>query len=159
MLSPGRRSLPPRSCPADDMLYSERFPAGAGGRLSLGEEGAALVYVIGGIVGAAAVVWALVALAWASSVSRHTPELRESIRQIRYGWKCPKCGRIHAPICKVNKCGGPLVWVQRGASIKCSRCHRRFIPHPFLFKLTPRPRRMWCSSCKSIGLITDWKLS
>jgi len=117
------------------------------------------VYVIGGIVGAAVVLWGLVSLAWASSAARHTPELRESIRQIRYGWKCPKCGRVHAPNCKVNKCGGPLVWVQRGASIKCARCHRRFIPHPFLFRLTPRPRRMWCNACKSIRLITDWKLS
>jgi hypothetical protein len=116
------------------------------------------MYLVGGIVAAAVVLWLLVALGWASSISRHAPELRESTHQVRYGWKCPKCGRIHAPTCKASRCGGALVWVQRGATIKCARCHRRFIPHPFLFRLTPCRRPMWCGACKSVSMIADWKL-
>lgn len=116
------------------------------------------MYIVLGIALAVVTLWVLLALAWASSVARHTPELRDSVRQIRYGWNCPKCGRTHAPSCRINNCGGPLVWVQRGTSIKCARCHRRFIPHPLLFRLTPRPRRMWCGSCKSVSLVTNWKL-
>lgn len=116
------------------------------------------MYVAGGIAAAAVILWALLALAWASSVSRHRPELRESTQQVRYGWECPKCGRTHAPNCKASRCGGPLVWVQRGATIKCARCHRRFIPHPFLFRMIPRARPMWCGGCKSINIIRNWKL-
>lgn len=116
------------------------------------------MYLVGGLVGAAAVLWILLALAWASSVARHTPELRDSVQQVRYGWKCPRCGRTHTPVCRVSKCGGPLVWVQRSTTIKCARCHRRFIAHPFLFRRTPRARRMWCRACNAISLITDWKV-
>jgi DNA-directed RNA polymerase subunit RPC12/RpoP len=114
------------------------------------------MYVVGGIIGGAALLWTLAALAWSSSVARHDPELRASTRQVRYGWRCPKCGQNHTPTCKVGKCRGPLVWVQRETTIKCARCHRRFIPHPFLFRMTPRPRRMFCTSCRSLSLITNW---
>ncbi len=116
------------------------------------------MYVVLGLVLAAALLWVLLALSWASSVARHTPELREAPQQVRYGWRCPQCGKTYTPTCKVNKCGGALVWVQKGTTIKCARCHRRFIAHPFLFKTTPRPRRMWCGACKKIGLITEWKV-
>jgi hypothetical protein len=117
------------------------------------------VHILGGVIVAAAVVWVLLALGWASSVSRHTPELRDSVIQVRYGWKCPKCGRSHAPSCRVNKCGGPLVWVQRGTSIKCARCHRRFVAHPLLFSQTPKPWLKWCNGCKRISLIREWKVA
>ncbi len=117
------------------------------------------MYIVGGVIAGGVLLWVVLALGWASSVARHNPELRDSVQQVRYGWKCPKCGRVHTPSCKVGKCGGALVWVQRGTSIKCARCHRRFIPHPLLFSLTPRPRPMWCGACKSISLITNWKVS
>ena len=102
---------------------------------------------------AAAALWIVVGLSWAASVARHTPELRESTQQVRYGWRCPKCGKTHSPTCKADRCGGPLVWVQKGASIKCARCHRRFIAHPLLFRRTPRSRPMWCSGCKKFVFI------
>jgi len=117
------------------------------------------VYILGGVAAVLLVGWVLLALAWTSSVSQHTPELRETAQQVRYGWKCPKCGRAHAPTCKINKCGGPLVWVQRGKTIKCARCHRRLVPHPFLFSLVPKPRLMWCGSCRRVSLIREWKVA
>jgi uncharacterized CHY-type Zn-finger protein len=116
------------------------------------------VYIVFAMVLVAAVLWIVLALGWASSVARHSPELRDSVQQIRYGWRCPRCGKTYTPGCKINKCGGPLVWVQRATTIKCARCHRRFIPHPFLFKLTPRARRMWCGGCRKISVIRDWKI-
>jgi len=116
------------------------------------------MHVLLAVVVAVAVLWVLLALGWASSVARHTPELRDSAQQIRYGWRCPRCGKTHTPNCKANNCGGPLVWVQRGTTIKCARCHRRFIAHPLLFSLAPRPRPMWCNGCKKISLIRDWKI-
>jgi len=116
------------------------------------------MYILLAVVVVMAAVWLLLALGWASSVARHTPELRDSAQQIRYGWRCPRCGKTHTPNCKVNNCGGPLVWVQRGTSIKCARCHRRFIAHPLLFRLTPCARPMWCNGCKKVSLIRDWKI-
>jgi hypothetical protein len=116
------------------------------------------MYVFAGMLAGLVLLWALAGLAWSSSVARHSPELRESTLQVRYGWKCPKCGRTHTPTCKSGNCGGPLVWVQRHSTIKCGRCHRRFIPHPFLFRTVPRPRRMFCSSCRSLNVITHWQV-
>jgi len=120
--------------------------------------GAALGYYVGGALGALLLLWYTVAMAWASSVARHQPELRESAQQVRYGWRCPRCGRTYSPSCKVDKCGGPLVWVQRGTRIKCARCHRCFIAHPMLFRQTPRARRMWCRQCNWVGVVKDWKI-
>jgi len=117
------------------------------------------IYLLSGAVGLALILWYAVAMAWAASVSKHRPDLRGSVKQTRYGWRCPRCGRVHAPACTVGNCGGPLVWTQQQTRIKCSRCHRYFIPHPMLFRQTPRPRRMWCGQCKSVVLVKDWKLS
>ncbi len=117
-----------------------------------------MVYVLAGaaLVGA---LWYLVAMAWASSVSKQSLELREQVIQTRYGWRCPRCGHTEAPSCRVNNCGGPLVWVQRGTRIKCARCHRYFVAHPMLFRQTPRPRRQRCPQCGWVGVVTDWKVS
>lgn len=104
------------------------------------------------------VVWYLVGKAWAASVAKHRPVLHESAQQVRYGWRCPKCGHTEAPSCRVNNCGGPLVWVQRQTRIKCARCHRYLIAHPMLFRQTPRPRRVRCRQCRRWGLVRDWKL-
>lgn len=116
------------------------------------------MYVVFGLVIFAAVVWILLALSWAASVARHKPDLHNSGTQVRYGWKCPRCGKTHAPTCKAGNCGGPLVWVQRESSIKCARCHRRFIAHPLLFRRTPRTRIRWCDGCRSLSVISNWKL-
>ncbi len=97
-------------------------------------------YVLGGVV-AAAGLWYAVASVWASSVAKHNPDLREGAGEIRYGWRCPRCGRVEAPMCKINKCGGPLVWVQRGARIKCARCHRNYVFSPMFFRQTPAAAR------------------
>lgn len=115
-------------------------------------------YYVGGALGAALLLWYAAATAWASSVARHQPELRESARQVRYGWRCPRCGRTHTPSCKADKCGGPLVWVQRGTRIKCARCHRYFIAHPMLFRQAPRPRPMWCRQCMWVGVVRSWRI-
>jgi hypothetical protein len=123
------------------------------------EARAVLIYVIGGVVGAVLLGWYAVATAWASSVAKHQPDLGGSAPQVRYGWCCARCSRVHVPVCKASKCGGPLVWVQRGTRIKCARCHRYFIAHPMLFRQTPRPRRMWCRYCKTTGVVRDWKVS
>lgn len=116
------------------------------------------MYYVLGFVFTGVVLWVVVAMAWASSISQHNPDLREGAGQIRYGWRCPKCGRMEAPSCEVNKCGGPLVWVQRNTKIKCSRCHRNFIAHPLLFRETPRPRTMHCRQCNWSGKIADFRL-
>ncbi len=117
-----------------------------------------MVYVLAGVA-LAGLLWYGLATAWASSVAKQSMELREQVVQVRYGWRCPRCGHVEAPSCKVNNCGGPLVWVQRGTRIKCARCHRYFIPHPMLFRQTPRPRRMRCPQCGWRGVVTDWKVS
>ena len=117
-----------------------------------------LGYLIGGGVGLALLLWYGAAMVWAASVSTHQPELHESVQGARYGWKCPRCGRTQAPACKVKRCGGPLVWVQRGSRIKCARCHRQLVAHPMLFRRTPRPRRMWCSRCRRLVVVRDWKI-
>ncbi len=117
-----------------------------------------LTYVVSGAVGLALVLWYAAAMTWAASVSKHRPELRDTVQRTRYGWKCPRCGRTHAPSCRVKGCGGPLVWVQHETRIKCARCHRYLIAHPMLFRQTPRPRRVWCAQCKSLVLIRDWKI-
>jgi hypothetical protein len=116
------------------------------------------VYIVFVLVILAAVAWIGLALSWAASVARHRPDLHDSGQQQRYGWKCPRCGKTHAPTCRVKGCGGPLVWVQRDTAIKCARCHRRFVAHPFLFRMTPRPRQMWCDGCRGLSKITDWKI-
>jgi DNA-directed RNA polymerase subunit RPC12/RpoP len=103
--------------------------------------------------------WYLVAQAWAASVAKHRPELHEAIQRSRYGWRCPNCGQVEAPACQVNNCGGPLVWVQGETRIKCSRCHRYLIPHPMLFRQTPRPRRRRCPRCGWRGKVREWKVS
>ena len=112
------------------------------------------------LAGAAVAVvgWYAVARMWAASVAKHRPELHEGVQRYRYGWRCPQCGNMEAPACKVNNCGGPLVWVQRNARIKCSRCHRYFIPHPMLFRQTPRPRRVRCRKCGWRGVVKDWRI-
>ena len=115
------------------------------------------LYVVGGAAGAL-VTWYAVASAWAASIAKHRPELRQTVLQVRYGWQCGRCGHTHTPVCKAGNCGGPLVWVQNGTRIKCARCHRYFIPHPMLFRQTPRPRRMLCTRCKWIGTIKEWKV-
>lgn len=109
-------------------------------------------------VGIVLLIWYALGMAWASSVSLHRPELHESVQQTRFGWRCPKCGHTEAPACRVRNCGGPLVWVQRGTRIKCARCHRYFIPHPMLFRQTPRPRRVRCPQCSWKGVIADWRV-
>jgi DNA-directed RNA polymerase subunit RPC12/RpoP len=114
------------------------------------------IYGLGGAVGLA-LLWYALAMAWASSVSKHQPQLHESVQR-RYGWRCARCGRVSAPSCRVGNCGGPLVWVQRETRIKCARCHRYFIAHPMLFRQRPRARRMWCRQCKSVVLVKDWKI-
>jgi len=114
------------------------------------------VIAVGGVL---ALLWYLAAAAWASSVARHRPELHEGVQRTRYGWRCPKCGDISAPACKVNNCGGPLVWSQRDTRIKCTRCHRYFIAHPMLFRQIPRPRRTRCRHCGWIGVVREWKVS
>jgi len=114
-------------------------------------------YVLGFTAGGLA-VWYAIAAAWASSVSKHNPDLREGAGQLRYGWRCPRCGNMEAPACSVNRCGGPLVWVQRNTRIKCARCHRSFVPHPMLFRVTPRARFKHCRKCGWRGKITDFKL-
>jgi len=116
------------------------------------------VYLLAGI-GLVVLLWYLAAMAWAASVAKHQPELRDQLVQVRFGWRCPRCGRLEAPSCKVGKCGGPLVWVQRGTRIKCSRCHRYFIPHPMLFRQTPRPGRRRCRQCGWSGVVKDWTVS
>ena len=116
-----------------------------------------LGYLIGGAVGVVA-FWCVVAAAWASSVRTHNPDLREGAGQILYGWRCPQCGRMEAPSCTVNKCGGPLVWVARNTKIHCSRCHKGFVAHPMLFRETPRPRKMHCRQCGWAGVVADWRL-
>jgi DNA-directed RNA polymerase subunit RPC12/RpoP len=116
------------------------------------------VYVVLGLVLVAAVLWIVLGVAWASSVASHMPELRDGAQQVRYGWRCPRCGKTHTPNCKASNCGGPLVWVQRETTIKCARCHRRFIPHPLLFRRTPRSRHMWCSGCRKLSFIREWKI-
>jgi len=105
------------------------------------------------------VSWYLIATLWAASVAKHRPELHEAVQRSRYGWRCSQCGHMEAPACKVNNCGGPLVWVQKETRIKCSRCHRYFIPHPMLFRQTPRPRRVRCRQCGRKGLVREWKIS
>lgn len=110
-------------------------------------------------VGLLLLLWYLVAIAWASSVAKHRPELHEGVQRSRYGWRCRQCGNMTAPACGVNKCGGPLVWVQRETRIKCARCHRYMIAHPMLFRQTPRPRRERCRQCGWAGLIKEWKIS
>jgi transcription elongation factor Elf1 len=117
--------------------------------------------LIGLGVGAAVllVLWFLVAGVWASSVAQHKPELHEGVQRSRYGWRCPQCGHMAAPSCKVNKCGGPLVWVQRETRIKCARCHRYLIAHPMLFQQIPRPGRARCRQCGWSGRIKEWKIS
>jgi len=117
-----------------------------------------LCYLVGGAVGLALLVWYGVATLWAASISTHRPELHESVQGARYGWRCPRCGRVYAPACKVNRCGGPLVWVQRETRIKCARCHRYFIAHPMLFRQAPRPRPMLCRQCRWAGMVRDWKI-
>jgi len=139
----------------------------------------ALVYLLAGI-GLVVLLWYLVAMAWAASVAKHEPELRDQMVQVRFGWRCPRCGRLEAPSCrvrvgaaaegrapepgrapvgKVSKCGGPLVWVQRATRIKCARCHRYFIAQPMLFRQTPRPGRRRCHQCGWSGVVKDWKVS
>lgn len=118
---------------------------------------AQLVYAVALLV-VAILLWYLAGQAWASSVARHEPDLREQALQTRYGWRCPRCGRTQAPFCRVNRCGGPLVWVQQGTRIKCARCHRYLIPHPMLFRQTPRPRRKHCPQCGWQGVIRDWTI-
>ncbi len=117
------------------------------------------LYVLGGAVAVVLAGWYAVAMAWASSVAKHQPDLSDAVHQIRYGWKCKRCGRVHAPACSVGKCGGPLVWVQKGTRIKCARCHTYLVAHPMLFRQTPRPRRILCRYCKWIGVVKDWKVS
>lgn len=117
-----------------------------------------LASIIVGVVALVLLAWYGVASAWASSVARHQPELHETVQGRRYGWRCPKCGHVEAPVCRVGNCGGPLVWVQRQTRIKCARCHRYFIPHPMLFRQTPRPRYARCRQCGWIGIVRDWKL-
>jgi transcription elongation factor Elf1 len=114
---------------------------------------------LGVLIGVLLLLWYLVAAAWASSVARHNPELHEGVQRSRYGWRCPQCGTMTAPSCTVNKCGGPLVWVQRETRIKCSRCHRYLIAHPMLFQQVPRPGRARCRQCGWSGLIKEWKIS
>lgn len=114
-------------------------------------------YVAGGIAALVA-IWYAVAMVWASSVAKHRPELHATGQQTRYGWRCPRCGRIHAPTCKVGNCGGALVWVQRDTRIKCARCHRYFIPHPMLFRQTPVARYLWCNGCHHFVKVSHWKL-
>ena len=115
-------------------------------------------YLVFGAAGLALIVWYLLATTWAASVAKHQPDLRESVQQTRYGWKCPRCGRTYAPLCKVGNCRGPLVWVQGETRIKCARCHRYFVSHPMLFRQTPRPRRVWCARCRSLVLVREWKI-
>lgn len=117
-----------------------------------------MVYALAGIA-LLLLLWYLVGLAWASSISTHKLELREQVVQTRYGWRCPRCGRVEAPSCRVNKCGGPLVWVQRGTRIKCARCHRYLVAHPMLFRQTPRPARRRCRQCGWSGVVKDWQVS
>ena len=114
-------------------------------------------YVLG-LAAGSVVVWYGIAMAWASSVAQHSPDLREGVGQVRYGWRCPRCGRVEAPACTVNKCGGPLVWVAKGTKIKCSRCYRNLVAHPMLFREAPRPRSLRCSQCGWSGKITNFKL-
>jgi transcription elongation factor Elf1 len=116
-----------------------------------------LGYLAGGVTGAVA-LWYAVASAWAASVRTHNPDLREGAGQIRYGWRCPRCGRLEAPSCQVRKCGGPLVWVSRNTRIRCSRCHRGFVAHPMLFREAPRRRKMHCRQCGWSGRISHWRL-
>ena len=116
-----------------------------------------LGHLIGGVAGAAA-LWYLVASVWASSVRTHNPDLREGAGQIRYGWRCPRCGRMEAPSCRVKKCGGPLVWITRKTKIRCSRCAIGFVAHPLLFRETPRPRKLHCSQCGNTWRNTNWRL-
>ncbi len=116
------------------------------------------MYLIYALVIVAAALWILLALGWASSVARHSPELRDSGQQVRYGWHCRRCGKTHAPVCRMSRCGGPLVWVQGETTIKCARCHRRFIAHPMLFRLTPITRPAWCSGCNRITIVGEWKI-
>ncbi len=114
-------------------------------------------YVVAVAAGGLA-IWYGLATSWASSVSKHNPDLREGAGQARYGWRCPKCGRVEAPSCTVNRCGGPLVWVAKGTKIKCSRCHRILVAHPMLFRETPRPRTVRCRQCGWSGKMAGFKL-
>lgn len=118
-----------------------------------------MIYYALAALGVVILVWYLVGQAWASSIAQHEPDLREQAVQTRYGWRCPRCGRTEAPSCTIHRCGGPLVWVQRGSRIKCARCHRRFIPHPMFFRQTPLPRRKRCAQCGWTGVVKDWTLS
>ena len=117
------------------------------------------IYVVGGTLAGTLVLWYALGAVWAASVAKHEPTLRASAGQARYGWRCPRCGRTEAPQCRVDDCGGALVWVQHNTRIKCSRCHRYFIPHPMLFRQTPRPRRVRCRGCGWIGVMRQWRLT
>jgi hypothetical protein len=118
-----------------------------------------LIYYVLAALGVVTLAWYLLGQAWASSIARHQPDLREQAVQTRYGWRCPRCGRTEAPSCTINRCGGPLVWVQRGSRIKCARCHRYFIPHPMLFRQKPLPRRKRCAQCGWTGVVKDWTVT
>jgi DNA-directed RNA polymerase subunit RPC12/RpoP len=117
-----------------------------------------LGYLLAGI-GVLLPLWYVAAQLWAASVAKHRPELHEGVQRARYGWRCSNCGHVEAPACKVNQCGGPLIWVQHETRIKCARCHRYFIPHPMWFRQTPRPRRTRCRQCHRFVLVKDWKIT
>ena len=141
------------------VLYWRGGRAGMPQDLGLARRGSVWFHVLAGAAGVLLILWYALAMAWSSSVAKHRPELHGTVQRTRYGWKCPRCGRVHVPACKVNKCGGPLVWVQRETRIKCTRCYRHFVAHPMLFRQLPRPRPMWCRQCNWIGVVRDWKVS
>ncbi|GEM_PF-3512786 len=108
--------------------------------------------------GLALLAWYGIGAAWASSVARHQPELRDSVQGGRYGWRCPRCGSVQAPACRVRGCGGPLVWVQRGTRVMCTRCHRNLVAHPMLFRQAPTAWPARCRRCGWMGVVREWKV-
>jgi DNA-directed RNA polymerase subunit RPC12/RpoP len=110
-------------------------------------------------IGFVLLLWWALSRFWASSIQRFEPLLHDSALRTRYGWRCPRCRTTHAPDCPVPGCGGALFWVQNDTRIKCARCHRYLIAHPWLFSQLPRPRRVACRQCRWSGRVSNWKIT
>jgi len=101
-------------------------------------------------------LWYLISHFWADSVSHHQQILHDSVNQRRYGWRCPRCGKIAAPLCGREGCRGPLVWAGEQRRIICNRCGRHFIAHPWLFRETPIAWPGHCRECRWTGIVRHW---
>jgi hypothetical protein len=102
-------------------------------------------------------LWYLISHFWADSIRHQAPILYDTVGQSRFGWKCPHCGRISAPLCGHEGCRGPLLWTASPPKrIRCSRCGRHQVIHPWLFRQTPVSHPVRCSDCGWIGMMHDW---